>query len=156
MSAKTIGIAAIVLWVITIAVIAMMFVRGSTEKSVDGRTVVLLAPSERAAVLEEMRGLLAGVQGIIDGLARGDMAHIATSARKVGMGAAQDTNPAIMLKLPVEFKQTGMGVHGRFDEIAAAAEQGETKEQIQTRLATQLAVCVGCHETFQLKADAGQ
>ncbi|MDH4275532.1 MAG: hypothetical protein OEW08_10870 [Gammaproteobacteria bacterium] len=154
MSAKTWAIAAIVLWVLGAGVLVTKFMRGSTTAGTDGRTAVLLAASERDAVLGEMRALLAGVQGIIDGLARGDMKRVADAASHVGMSAAVDTNPAILMKLPLAFKQTGMGVHRTFDDIAAAATKGESKEQLQTRLAAQLAVCVGCHETYQLKDEA--
>jgi hypothetical protein len=31
---------------------------------------------------------------------------------------AQDVNSALMLKLPVEFKSVGIGVHKAFDDLA--------------------------------------
>ena len=38
--------------------------------------------------------------------------------RAVGMGMAADVEPAIMMKLPLPFKQMGMSVHRDFDAIA--------------------------------------
>ena len=35
-----------------------------------------------------------------------------------GIVMAQDVNSALMLKLPVEFKSVGIGVHKAFDDLA--------------------------------------
>jgi len=44
----------------------------------------------------------------------------------------------------------GMSAHTGFDELAVAAEQGETPEMLSTRLAAQLSNCVACHATYRL------
>ena len=83
------------------------FVHGKTAPAPppDGRTSVLLSAGERDVVLAEMRLLLAAVRGISEGLAHGDRAEIATAARGVGMAAAHDAAPALMVKLPLDFKR---------------------------------------------------
>lgn len=152
MSARALAWTAIALWVITIGVAVTLFVRGVTAPSTDGRTSVQLAPSERDALLGEMRGMLTTVQGIVAGVSAKDMKQVAEAARASGASAAADVQPTLMAKLPLELKSLGMSVHTRFDELAAAAEAGETAEQILGRLSAQLASCVGCHAAWRFDA----
>lgn len=152
MKTNKLAIAALLLWLATIAVFAWFFVRGNTAAGTDNRTAVLLAPSERSLILAEMRSLLAGVQGILDGLNRNDMKQVASAARTVGMGSAADVNPALMAKLPLPFKQLGMSVHHDMDDLAQAAESGKPAAELQGMLGNTLSKCVGCHAAWQLKA----
>lgn len=152
MKTNKFAIAALVLWLATIVVIAWFFVRGNTAAGTDSRTAVLLAPGERSLILSEMRGLLAGVQGIIDGLNHNDMKQVASAARAVGMGSAADVNPVLMAKLPLPFKQLGMSVHHDMDDLAQAAENGKSAAELQGMLGNTLAKCVSCHAAWQLKA----
>ena len=124
MTARVLSITAIALWLVTIAVTAFFFVRGQTQLAPDGRTTVLLGSDERNLVLTEMRGMLETVQIVVDGVNEGDMKQVAQAARASGMAAAADVNPALMAKLPLEFKQLGLSVHKRFDEIATAVDLG--------------------------------
>ncbi len=152
MKSKTLAVTALVLWLATIALFAWFFVRGNTTGGSENRTAVVLAPAERALILGEMRGLLAGVQGILDGIARNDMKQVAGAARAVGMASAADVNPALMAKLPLPFKQLGMSVHHDMDDLAHASESGVPAKELQTMLAATLAKCVSCHSAWQLKS----
>lgn len=152
MTGRNIGLIAIILWLASAAAFAVLFVRGQTEQTADGRMAVLLDEAGRDAILGEMRHMLETVQGITAALSKGDLKRAAAAARHSGANAAADLNPALMTKLPLEFKQFGMSVHRGFDELANAAENGETAEQILGRLAGQLSSCVACHETYSLKA----
>jgi hypothetical protein len=152
MTARVLSVAAIALWLVTIAVAVFFFVRGQTQVAPDGRTAVLLASDERNLVLTEMRGMLETVQVVVEGLKGGDMKHVAQAARASGMAAAADVNPALMARLPLEFKQLGLSVHKRFDEIAAAADSGASREQLLASLSTQLSACVACHAGYRLDA----
>ncbi len=70
------------------------------------------------------------------------------AAAKAGMAAAADVNPALMAKLPLEFKQLGMSVHRDMDEIASIADEGEiSAEEILQMTADTLRKCVACHAT---------
>lgn len=111
MKSNKIAIAALLLWVITVAVFAWFFIRGNAVAGSDSRAAVVLWADERTLALSEMRGLLGGVHGILDGINRGDMKQAASAARAVGMASAADVNPALMAKLPMSFKQLGMSVH---------------------------------------------
>ena len=70
------------------------------------------------------------------------------------MAGAADVNPALMAKLPFEFKELGLGLHRRFDDIAKAADSGAGRAQLLASLGTQLSACVGCHEGYRLDAVA--
>lgn len=153
MCRSKLAIAAILLWVATVAAFAWFFVRGNTAAGTDDRTAVVLHAGERDLVLSEMRGLLTATHGILDGLNRGDMKQVAEAAHSGGMKAATDVNPALMAKLPLTFKQMGMGVHHRMDDIAAAAEGGKPAPEIMNMLADTLSNCVACHASWQLKSD---
>jgi hypothetical protein len=153
MTARVLSVAAIALWLITIAAAAFFFVYGRTRVAPDGRTAVLLASEERDLVLTEMRSMLETVQVIVDGVAADDKKRIAQAARASGMVAAADVNPALIAKLPIEFKRLGLSVHKRFDEIAATAESGASREQLLTSLGTQLSACVACHASYRLDAE---
>lgn len=154
MSTRMLSVTAITLWLITIAVAGFFFVRGQTRVAPDGRTAILLAPDERNLVLTEMRGMLGTVQGMVNGVKAGDLKQVAQAARTSGMAAAADVNPALMAKLPLEFKQLGLSVHKRFDEIATEADLGASHEQLLGRLGTQLSACVACHASYRIDAAA--
>ncbi len=154
MKLNKLALLSILLWLALAGVAAWFFVHGQTAPGTDGRKVVKLSPQERALVLMEMRGLLQSTHGVIEGLSREDLALVAKSARAGGMAAAADVNPALMAKLPLEFKQLGMSVHQGMDDIAMAAEQGEKSTVILQRMSNQLARCVACHSAWQLPMDA--
>lgn len=143
---------ALLLWVVTIAVFAWFFIRGNTAAGTDGRTAVVLQTAERDLVLSEMRGLLSATQQILDAANQGDMQRIAKAATAAGMAGAADVNPALMAKLPMEFKALGMSVHHDMDDIARAAQNGTPAAEILKMTANTLTKCVACHSAWQLPA----
>ncbi len=147
---------AMVLWAVTAAAAAWFFVYGVTAPGADGRTQVLLAPAERELILGEMRQLLVGVDGIVNGLGDPDVAvgrsRVAKAARSVGMGMAADVEPGLMAKLPLAFKQMGISVHKDFDALSEAAERGADPADLLRRLGSITNRCAACHATFQLPA----
>ncbi len=152
MKSNKIASIALLLWVATIAVFAWFFIHGSTSAGTDGRTAVVLQPAERDLVLTEMRGLLSSTQGILEGANQGDVKRIIQASRAAGMAAAADVNPALMAKLPLEFKTLGMSVHHDMDEIAKAAEGGAPAPEILKMASNTLTKCVACHSAWQIKA----
>jgi hypothetical protein len=146
---------ALLLRVATIAVFGWFFIHGSTAAGTDGRTAVVLQPDERDFVMVEMRGLLSATQQIVDGANQGDIPRVIKAARGAGMAAAADANPALMLKLPVEFKQLGMSLHRSMDEIATAAEGGKPAPELLKMTSDAMARCVACHSAWQIKTGSG-
>lgn len=153
MNARNLSIIAIVLWVVTIVVAGVFFIRGQVQPSSDGRQSIVLTETERNLVLAEMRGLLASVQGAVEGLAGNDMKRVAQAARPSGSAAAQQVPPGLMAKLPLQFKQMGMTAHQGFDELVIGAESGEPADMLLTRLGSQMKNCVACHASFRLDAE---
>jgi len=143
---------ALLLWIVTIVVFGWFFIRGNTTAGIDGRTAVVLQPGERDLILAEMRGLLVATQGILDGANNNDMQRISKAASVAGMAGAADVNPALMAKLPIEFKQLGMSVHHDMDDIAKAAETGKSSAEILKMTSNTLTKCIACHSAWQLKA----
>lgn len=152
MKISKLTLVAFLLWIATIATFAWFFVRGSTAPGTDNRTAVVLAPAERDLILTEMRSLLSGVHDILDGLNKKDMQQVAKSARSIGAASAADVNPALMAKLPLEFKQLGMSVHHAMDDLAKAAEGGKSQTEVQLMLTETLSSCVACHSSWQLQS----
>lgn len=151
-TSNRLALAAIALWVVTALAVAVVFVRGTTTAGPDGRTAILLQAGERDFVLDEMRMLLVAVRDISDGVARHDQTAVAKAARSVGMAAAHDAAPALMAKLPLEFKRLAMPLHQGFDDLAAAADRGDSPAALSARLNEQLDRCVACHAAFRLEA----
>jgi hypothetical protein len=145
---KKVAITSILLWVATVGFIAYKLKYGNA-KVVDKRIEISLAPEQRELVLGEMRTLLEGVKGIVRGAATDDKELMRVSAKNVGMQMAQDVNPALIAKLPLEFKALGMGVHKDFDILAAKTHTLTTKE-ILSELDGIMNSCIGCHSTYKI------
>ncbi len=150
MTARTLALIAIALWIVTVAVGAVLFFRGYTTPSADGRVAVRLNPAERDFVLTQMRGMLASVQGIADGLAGNDAGQVAEVARRSGR-AAMNTSPALMVKLPMAFRRLALSLHDGFDTMADEAERGASGSVLLQRMSAQLATCVACHAAFSIQ-----
>ena len=146
---------AIILWVFTFAIGGWLFVKGWTAKGSDGRTEILLAPAERDQILAEMRLLLKAVDNIVRGLGESQSAlkQMEETARAVGMKMASDTEPAIMAKLPLPFKQLGLSIHKDMDALADAIVQHEPPQQILQRLSSMTARCTACHDMYRFSVD---
>ncbi len=149
--ARTLCLATLGLWVTTMAVAGWVFVTGWTRPGTDGRQEIMLASAERDQILAEMRQLLKGVDGVVRGLGepQPDLKQMEGAARAVGMKMAADTSPAIMVKLPLPFKQMGMSIHRDMDALADAIAQKETPQQILQRLSSMTARCTTCHDLYR-------
>lgn len=151
MNLNKIALAAIILWLATIGAAVWFFVRGNTDTGTDGRTAIVLDAREHGLVLAEMRGLLLSIRDMLDGLNKNDMKQVAQAARAGGMGVAADLDAGLMAKLPISFKQPGLSMHQRMDEIASAAENGKQQPEIMSMMTEVLSSCVACHASWQLK-----
>lgn len=143
---------ALVLWLLTMALAAWLFLNGWTTPGTDARTAIILAPSERELILNEMRMLLKAVHGVVAGLSGSEMDRkaIEAAARAAGMTMAADAGPAVMMKLPLPFKQMGMSIHRDMDALADAVAGEATPQQLLGRLSSMTARCTACHDMFQL------
>ena len=147
----------IVLLLLVIAALAYKFiVAGSVEPGQDGRQAIVLEPGERAFVLREMRGFVAGVQQLTDALARDDLKAAAAAARGMGMAEAHGAPPALLAKLPLGFKTLAFSTHGGFAALAADADALGDPKHALGQLAGVLGQCVECHNAYQFATPAGK
>lgn len=146
---------AAVLWIVTVAAGGWLFVKGWTTEGSDGRTEIYVTTSERDQILAEMRQLLKAVDGVVRGLGEPTLNRKAMeeAARAAGMQMAADTNPAIMVKLPLPFKQMGMSIHKDMDALADAIVQQETPQRLSQRLSSMTARCTTCHDLYRFRAE---
>ena len=140
------GMFAIGLWVITVGIFGWFLIKGYTTTGSDQRRQILLAPAEKDMVLGEMRTMLAALNGILTSLAENDPKQAAQAARSAGMGMAVDVSPALMAKLPGDFKMLGMSTHKQFDEFAAKLENDMPAKEAMQMMANLTSKCVACHQ----------
>jgi cytochrome c556 len=143
----------LLLMLLAVAGVAYKVVMGSVETAPDGRQALKLTPEERNLVLGEMRGFLVAVQGVIAATNREEMQAAAEAARKAGMAAQTAVPPALIAKLPLEFKKLGFDTHRKFDALALDAEQLGDPDHTRGQLAELMTNCIGCHATYSLVAE---
>ena len=146
---KRLFLASLLLWLAVVVAAGVLFVRGTTAPGSDGRTAIRLSLSERDFVLGEMRTMLGAVQGVAEGIAANDLTAVSRAASGSGIAFERGVPVTLMGRLPLEFKQQGMAMHAGFDEIAAAAAKGESGQALTGRLAGQLNLCLGCHQSYR-------
>jgi len=149
MTSRRLAMVSLVLWVVLAAALGWLLLRSYSAPAPDGRTVLDFTASEQEFVLTQMRGVLANVQSIVDGLATGNAQLVAESARKNG-AAAMTAEVSLMVKLPPAFQQLNLQLHTGFDELAAAAGANESREALLQRLSGLLGTCVACHATYRV------
>ncbi len=119
------------------------------EKVDDNRQIVPLTEAERVIVAAEMRQMLASIQGITDGLARGDMQAVVGSASKSGMVMMQELPSQIRMKFPAPFSQMGMATHKAFDQIAQGTKTIKDPAPVLKQLSGAMQNCIACHASYR-------
>lgn len=127
--------------------------QGSTQKSVDGRTAILLNSSEKDLILAEMRAFLASTQQIVAAVSNDELSQAVIAAKKSGRAAQAEVPTSLVGKLPLAFKKLGFATHTKFDELAQDAQDMEDKEQTLKLLAELMQNCVACHSTYRLELE---
>lgn len=144
---------AILFLLTTLAQAYLFLVQGKTRPAEDGRTAILLTPSERDLVLGEMRAFLAAVQTIVEHSAGKETATITTAARGVGATAQQGVPATLMGKLPLAFKTLGLDTHRQFDQLALDVEQMGDPQLVREPLARLMRNCVACHAAYRIEVE---
>ena len=151
MSKKCIAI--LVLLLLVIAGGAYKFMpkgKASSIASNDGRAPVALTVDERDLVLKEMRGFVAVLQQINEGLSKEDMTLVSTAARKAGFAAQNEIPKETAKKLPMPFKKLAGATHKQFDSIAQDAEDLEDVGHTLSQVSALMKNCVACHSSYRL------
>lgn len=119
------------------------------ENMGDNRQIVPLTETERSIVAAEMRQMLASVQGVTDGLARGDMQAVVEAASKSGMVMMQEVPSQIRMKFPAPFSQMGVASHKAFDQIARETKTIKDPAPVLKQLSGAMQNCIACHATYR-------
>lgn len=135
--------------ILVLGIIVKFFIFGSTEKSIDNRQAINLSREEKNLVLGEMRHILKALNGTLVALGKDDFKEASISLESAGMKMAVDVNPNLMAKLPIQFKQYGMGLHGEFDNLSLAVKNGMKKDEVIKKLGELTNRCVVCHSTYR-------
>lgn len=114
------------------------------------RTVIKLPPTERAHFRKGMRVYLESIEGIIEGMSKHKMGHVAKAAKKSGVGMVKDVSLDTALAVPPEFSLMSMDTHEKFDDLAKTAHDNGTKLEVMTKLSTILGACTSCHAAYKL------
>ena len=143
----------IVLVIVIGAMVYMFLIRGSVAPSKDGRTAIIISDGERNMMLGDMRRFLEHVQIISVALGDNDMDAVVEAAENVG---TRDENPppALIAKLPLEFKTMGMGTHTAFDQLAKQTRDGANVQEVAAALGEIMTNCVTCHATYKIEIEA--
>lgn len=123
-------------------------VLAAPEIKYDSRTSLALSMHEKADFLNEMRQMLASIQGVIAGIGDADRTQIIDSARLSGNRMARATPDSIRQKLPPSFKELGGPTHMMFEEIVSRAETDDM-ESLTVLTGKLLQQCVTCHALFK-------
>ncbi len=124
--------------------------RQAAADPVDQRQEIKLDPAERAFVLNEMRGFLASVEGIVAAVANDRVAEAHDAAKKSGMGVMHSVPATLRTKLPKEFMHMGHTTHQAFDALAEDAKSMGDKTAVLKQLAPILNTCNTCQATYRL------
>ncbi|MDX2471360.1 MAG: hypothetical protein QNL04_12375 [SAR324 cluster bacterium] len=149
-NAKNLSILAILLWVVTIAAIGTMMVKGNTVASDDQRVAIELSLADKKFVAKEMRSFLNTIMLVSQAAGENRMEDISELAYKNGMHEVEMVPPRILVQLPMEFKQIGMEVHNRFDALSKKAKEGITQAEVNQALGDIINGCMACHNSYQI------
>ena len=150
MKTRGIAIAALVLWGVTFVFVGWYAGRDWTRPAADNRREIALTAHERELVLIEMRSILRSVNGVLVGVVQNDMKKVEESARAAGMIMAAEENASLIVKLPPEFKDMGLGLHRGFDELADVTKAGAKPDEVLKRVAELTSRCNGCHDVYRV------
>lgn len=129
---------------------------GAAVVNEDTRIPVMLRPSERTRVLNDMRQYLSGLQQMFSALAEDDMAKVAATARALGSINIYQAHLMFPTQSAVRFRELSALVHENFESIAEDAEKFKDSQDainskdILGRLSQTMKKCVACHESYLL------
>lgn len=125
------------------------------QQAPDKRTVIALPAAQRDMLLNEMRGMLTGVQNIMDAASKMDIARIRNVASAEGTAAMISNDSAFTQQLPPEFRKLEAETRTQFDGLSEAVRGFTARDTTLAYLSRISQGCVACHGKFKL-APAGK
>lgn len=125
----------------------------AADYAVNKRMVINATAEEQAHVLTEMNEFLVALHTINTAVANKDFDTVAKTASKIA-NHGNTEKPAVELsfesKIPFEWKAFARPLRKGFGEVAQAAKQDPTIENVMVKLAKTTQNCVACHATFKI------
>ena len=148
---KPITILAVLSILLNLGLIYFFIFKGETVTTTDGRTAIIMTPSNTDFVLNEMRDFLESVQQINEGILTNNAQKVIDAGKKSG-GSVIDHAPKGLIKsLPIGFKKMGFATHDIFDEIRESAETDFNPKNTQIQLNKLLNNCTACHKIYKIE-----
>ena len=149
-NSKNLSIVAIALWIVTVAIIGTMMIKGNTVASDDARVAIQLTKSDKNIITTEMHSFLNTIRLINLAVSENRLGDVSKLAQHNGMQEVELVPPNVLVKLPMEFKQLGFAVHKQFDALSEKAKTGVTATEVNQALGEIIASCLGCHSSYQI------
>lgn len=125
----------------------------AAEYAVNKRMVIRATAEEQAYVLTEMNEFLVALHTINTAVANKDFYTVAKTASAIA-NHGNSEKPAVELsfesKIPSEWKAFARPLRQGFGEVAKAAKQDPTIENVMVKLAKTTQNCVACHASFKI------
>lgn len=125
----------------------------AADYAVNKRMVINATAQEQAHVLTEMNEFLAALHTINTAVANKDFETVAKTASNIA-NHGNTEKPAVELsfesKIPSEWKAFARPLRKGFGEVAQAAKQDPSVENVMLKLAKTTQNCVACHATFKI------
>lgn len=125
----------------------------AADYAVNKRMVINATAEEQAHVLTEMNEFLVALHTINTAVANKDFETVAKTASTIA-NHSKTEKPAVELsfenKIPSEWKAFARPLRQGFGEVAKAAKQDPTIENVMVKMAKTTQNCVACHATFKI------
>lgn len=125
----------------------------AADYAVNKRMVINATAEEHAHVLTEMNEFMVALHTINTAVANKDFDTVAKTASKIA-NHGNTEKPAVELsfesKIPSEWRAFSRPLRKGFGEVAQAAKQDPTIENVMVKLAKTTQNCVACHATFKI------
>lgn len=121
-----------------------------TRQAADKRAVITLPADQRDLLLGEMRGLLTGIQTIMDAASKMDVPRIRNVAKEEGIGTIASRDTTFVNLLPPDFRKREAETRSQFDALAEAVRGFTARDTTLSYLSRISQGCVGCHARFRL------
>jgi hypothetical protein len=122
----------------------------SWQQAPDKRAAIALPADQRDILLNEMRGMLTGMQTIMDAASKMDVARIRTIAKAQGVGAIAGQDSAFEKLLPQDFRKMEAETRAQFDALSEAVRGFTARDTTLSYLSRISQGCVGCHGKYKL------
>ena len=124
------------------------------QQGPDKRAVITLSAEQRDALLSEMRGLLSGMQSIMDAASSMDVGKIRTVAKALGAAAIAAQDSSYEKALPTDFRKLEAETRAQFDALSEAVRGFTARDTTLSYLSRISQGCVSCHGKYKLAPTA--